>query len=86
MSSAEEKGKDITIDKAFGKVIRTLRESTGFSQEELAFRAHVHRTYVSQIERGLKSPSLVVIIRLANALEISAAELVRQATEEIEHL
>ncbi len=53
----------------------------GYSQEELAFRASIHRTYISQIERGLKSPSLSVIVRLAQALNISPAELVRKATE-----
>ena len=52
----------------FGSVIGDLRRSAGFSQEVLAERAGVHRTYVSQLERGLKSPTLAVLMKLADAL------------------
>ena len=57
------------------QVIR-LRQRLGISQEELASRAGVHRTYVSQIERGLKSPTLNIILRLARALDYRAASIV----------
>jgi transcriptional regulator with XRE-family HTH domain len=62
----------------FGKIIAELRQSARFSQEELAHRAGIHRTYVSQIERGLKSPTLVMLLKLAKALDTSASKIMRQ--------
>ncbi len=47
----------------------------GLSQEELGFRAEVHRTYISQLERGLKSPTLSVMLKLAHALRTKAGRL-----------
>jgi len=48
----------------------------GLSQEELGFRAEVHRTYISQLERGLKSPTLSMILKLSRALKATASKLV----------
>jgi transcriptional regulator with XRE-family HTH domain len=59
----------------FGKHLRKLRENRKWSQEELADRAGMHFTYIGQIERGLRNPSLVNIYKLAKALKISAGEL-----------
>ena len=63
-------------EKAFGKQIAALRKRLGISQEELGFRAGLHRTYVSQLERGLKSPTLGVILKLAHTLGLSATKLI----------
>ena len=63
-------------EKVFGRELRRIRESQHISQEELGFRAEIDRTYVSQLERGLKSPSLRVLLRIAHALGCSASELV----------
>lgn len=63
---------------AFGKVIAALRQAAHLSQEELADRAAIHRTYVSQVERGLKSPTIVVLIRLAQALNTTPSKILRQ--------
>lgn len=52
-----------------GKVISTLRKQAGISQEELAFRASIDRTYISQIERGVGNPSLLVVFKIAQALK-----------------
>jgi transcriptional regulator with XRE-family HTH domain len=60
---------------AFGKRVRELRKERGLSQEALAERASLHWTYVSGVERGLRSPGLDVIGRLAAALRVSPAEL-----------
>lgn len=68
-----------SIEQAFGDEIRKARVSLRKSQESLAFDAGIHRTYVSMIERGQKSPTLSVILRLARALNIKASELVRRA-------
>lgn len=59
-----------------GKEIARLRKHLGLSQEELGFRAEVHRTYISQLERGLKSPTLSMILKLSRALKASASRLV----------
>lgn len=67
------------IDKAFGKAVRKYRHQLTISQEDLAFRAGVHRTYVSQIERGIKSPSIKVVLVLAKALGISMRDLIGES-------
>jgi transcriptional regulator with XRE-family HTH domain len=55
----------------------------GLSQEELAFRSEVHRTYISELERGLKNPSLTTLDKLASALQTDKTTLVR-ATEQLQ--
>lgn len=61
--------------------IRRLRKLTGLSQEELADRAGLHRTYISSIERGERNISLENIFLLANALGVEAADLVTPAKD-----
>ena len=73
-----------SIEQAFGHEIRKARESSGKSQESLAFEAEIHRTYISLIERGQKSPTLGVILRLARALNLKPSELVRRAEARFE--
>lgn len=65
------------INQAFGTAIRKQRESLGISQEELAHRAGLHRTYISLIERGLRSASIGTILRLAKALGTTGSDLLR---------
>lgn len=67
------------LQRAFGVALRARREKLGLSQEDLAFEAEVHRTYISELERGLKNPSLLTIARLATALGTQASALVRDA-------
>jgi len=57
--------------------LRTAREAKQWSQERLARKAVVHWTYVSQIERGLRNPTLVILARIAKALEVPLASLIR---------
>lgn len=57
-----------TVERAFGSVVREHRERLALSQEELAFRADLHRTYISMLERGERCPSLGTIVKLAKAL------------------
>jgi CheY-like chemotaxis protein len=59
----------------FGTAIRNQRAELRLSQEELADRAGLHRTYVSDVERGARNPSLETIRRLAQALERSVSTL-----------
>jgi len=59
----------------FGKHLRKLREERNLTQEELAHRANMHFTYIGQIERGLRNPSLINLHRLAKALKVDAGQL-----------
>jgi transcriptional regulator with XRE-family HTH domain len=54
---------------AFGRALYSLRIEKDFSQEELAFRSEIDRSYLSQIERGVKEPCLGVIFKLSVALD-----------------
>lgn len=63
------------VKSAFGSAVRSKRCEKGLSQEELADRAGLHRTYVSDVERGARNPSLQSIEKLAVALELSVSAL-----------
>ena len=54
----------------FGRRLRGIRQERGLSQEELAFKAGLHRTYVSSAERGQRNVGLINVERLAQALDI----------------
>ncbi|WP_081703526.1 MULTISPECIES: helix-turn-helix domain-containing protein [Brevundimonas] len=58
-----------------GKRVRTLRREAGLSQEELAFRAGMKRSYLSDLERGTRNPSVRALERLALGLSIHPAKL-----------
>lgn len=62
--------------------MRHFRLSAGMSQEALAHRAGLHRTYVSSVERAQRNVSLENVFALAAALGVEAAELVRAAGED----
>ena len=68
-----------TLQPAFGAALRRYRQARTASQEELAERSGLHWTYISELERGLKSPTLATIVALAGALECRAWELVQAA-------
>ncbi len=59
----------------FAKAVKTRRDRLGLSQEQLAERANLHRTYISDVERGTRNLSLGSIDKLARALEVSVAAL-----------
>ena len=58
-----------------GANVKRLRQAKGLSQEELAFEADMHRTYVSGIERGRRNPTITVLERLALALGATSSDL-----------
>ena len=61
-----------------GLNVQALRRARGLSQEELAHRATMHQTYLSGIERGRRNPSVLVLARLAQALEADLEDLTRR--------
>ena len=58
----------------FGRRLREARQARGLSQEELAFKAGLHRTYVSSAERGQRNVGVVNVEKLARALDIDICE------------
>src|SRR3954470_17408461 len=79
---AGKHSKYIALMKAFGKAVRFYRNKLGFSQEALADRAQLDRSYMSQIERGIKNATLNSIWRISRALEVQPSDLLR-LTEEL---
>ena len=63
------------IRERFGSAVRDRREALGLTQEEFAERAGLHRTYLSDVERGTRNLSLVNIERVATALTLKLSEL-----------
>lgn len=59
----------MTITKKFGSRLKEIRLSKNISQEELSYRAELHRTYISSVELGKRNVSLVNIEKLAKALD-----------------
>lgn len=72
----------MTPEEAFGCILQEIRKERGFSQEQLGFESGYHRTYISLLERGQKSPSLNAIFRIAIALNVKPSKII----ERIEHL
>jgi transcriptional regulator with XRE-family HTH domain len=65
------------IRERFGYAVKLRREGLGMTQEDLAEKARIHRTYLSDVERGTRNLSLINIERLAAALSVRISELFR---------
>lgn len=68
------------ILKRFGQRVRNERLKQGFSQEELAEKASLHRTYIGMIERAEKNITLINIEKIARALEVSLEDLLKESS------
>jgi transcriptional regulator with XRE-family HTH domain len=62
----------------FGLILQDERKKNGFSQEKLAELADLHRTYISDLERGIRNPTITTIFSLCKALNITPAELLKK--------
>jgi transcriptional regulator with XRE-family HTH domain len=76
-------GRDIRI--RFGIAVRKRRSELGISQEELAARAELHRTYIADIERGTRNVSLLNIEKITNGLGLSIADLAGRYGVDADH-
>jgi len=65
----------VSIEDAFGQVLRECRRDRGLSQDELAFRTGYSRNYIGLLEAGKKSPTLATIARLAEVLDVVPSDL-----------
>ena len=66
------------LEDAIGAELRAARERQGLTQEALAFRAGVHRTHISLLERGQRTPTLGVLFRLCEGMGVDPVEVVRR--------
>lgn len=73
------------LENAFSKVLKKLRKDKNLSQEELASKSGLDRTYISLLERGLRQPSLRSIFLISEALNILPEALVKLVKENYEH-
>ncbi|HVE45970.1 MAG TPA: helix-turn-helix transcriptional regulator [Acidimicrobiales bacterium] len=64
---------------AVGGIIASRRHSSGLSQEQLAERCGLHRTYIGAVERGIRNPTVTTLAHLALGLSCSASELLAEA-------
>jgi XRE family transcriptional regulator, regulator of sulfur utilization len=81
--SAGKRGASTTVDPAilnqrFGTLIRDNRKAHGWTQDTLAAKAKVDRSYLSQLEMGHVSPTLMMMFRISRALKITTSELLSQ--------
>ena len=81
----KETTSESSLEISFGQVLQQLRQERGFSQEELGFRSGYHRTYISLLERGLKSPSLRTLFQLARALKVDASQLISSVEHNVKN-
>jgi len=65
-------------EKALGLALREIRQARKLSQEELAFQCNLDRTYISLIERGIRSPTVRTVVKLAEVLKVSPSEIIRR--------
>jgi transcriptional regulator with XRE-family HTH domain len=65
----------LTIEEAFGEVIRELRKAQQISQEKLAEVSNLDRSFISLLECGHKQPSLITIFQFAKAFDLSASKI-----------
>jgi transcriptional regulator with XRE-family HTH domain len=77
------KTQPIELEREFGRRLRILREAKGWSQEELADQCNIHRTYVSQLERGLKSPTIRLLWTICHRLAVTPSDYVREIEKAI---
>ena len=70
------------MEEKFGKVLRRLRNAKGWSQVDLAVRLEVSRSHIGRLETGEKQPSLKMLFRLADALEVPASLFIAEMEKE----
>lgn len=74
--------KKLSIEQRLGEAMRARREALHLSQEAFAEECGLHRTYISQLERGLKSPTVRTLALVAEKLKLTPDELLRAALKE----
>ncbi|CAG7658389.1 helix-turn-helix domain-containing protein [Paenibacillus allorhizosphaerae] len=73
----------MSIEVVFGRHLRKFREGKGLSQEELAFRSNLDRTYISLLERGKRRPTINTIFALAKSLDAAPSDMIKMVELEL---
>lgn len=73
----------MTVPQAFGKALRRLRKSKGWSQEQLALESGHQRVFISWLENGKKQATVSTVFSLAEALDIAPSELIAEVETEL---
>lgn len=74
------------LQRSLGQTIRDLRKNRGYSQESFALTVGLHRTYISDIERGERNVSLHNLVRIANTLEMPLSQLLGIAERSLKRM
>jgi transcriptional regulator with XRE-family HTH domain len=77
----QPKKQPVALTLTLGLIIKECRQKLGLSQEELANRACLHRTYISNIEQGERNPSLTTLTHLATALNVECSTLMQMVEQ-----
>ena len=64
------------VSKIFGEEMRKIRKEVGLSQEALALKANVDRSFMSKMERGIRQPTITIMFKLCDALDIQPEKLI----------
>lgn len=75
----------MNVEQAFGQALRRIRTKRKWSQTDLALRAAVDRNYISLIELGKSSPSLGMVYRLCDALDVCPADVLKEVDKRLAH-
>lgn len=84
MQSKRTRSPRRNAEQCFGIALRELRKAAEVTQEELAFKSGYHPTYIGQLERGKKSPSLRTIMKFSEVLGTSGSSIIRRVEELLE--
>jgi transcriptional regulator with XRE-family HTH domain len=76
----------MTIELSFAKVLKSIRIKRKMSQEELAFRSDLDRTYISMLERGIHQPTISTLFALSKALNIKPSDVIKLVEIEIDEV
>jgi transcriptional regulator with XRE-family HTH domain len=77
-TSAEKRSKKKTLAIQLGRVVAKLRSDANLNQDELAWRADIHRAYMGHIERGEKNITVAMLVQIADALEIPPSRVLKE--------
>jgi len=77
ISKTQRERTQIRVRRAFGKVLREYRNKSGMTQESLGDESEYHSTYISQLERGIRQPSISTLFILAKELGVKPEEMIK---------
>lgn len=81
MAKGATRRRAISPEIAFGRVLRRMRKKSGVSQDDLGAKSGYHRTYIGQLERGEKSPSLRTLFNIAASLGVPPSRIVKSVEQ-----